>query len=88
MTGLVGRRISTCGSEGQQIWYRLNTTVAQDAIAWDMDLVERGAKKRGNSNNLQPVYRSGCDHARDHATMIAISGFEKILFLPSSPNDI
>jgi ArsR family transcriptional regulator, repressor of sdpIR and other operons len=32
--------------EGQQIWYSLNTTVAQDAIAWVMDLVERGAKKR------------------------------------------
>ena len=31
---------------GQQIWYRLNTTVAQDAIAWVMDLVERSAKKR------------------------------------------
>ena len=32
---------------GQQIWYSLNTTVAQDAISWVMDLVERSAKKRG-----------------------------------------
>jgi ArsR family transcriptional regulator, arsenate/arsenite/antimonite-responsive transcriptional repressor len=32
--------------EGQQIWYRLNTTVVQDAIAWVMDLVARGVKKR------------------------------------------
>lgn len=33
--------------EGQQIWYCLNTTVAQDAMVWVMDLVERAAKKRG-----------------------------------------
>jgi ArsR family transcriptional regulator len=32
---------------GQQIWYSLNTTVAQDAISWVMDLVERSANKRG-----------------------------------------
>jgi ArsR family transcriptional regulator, repressor of sdpIR and other operons len=32
---------------GQQIWYSLNTTVAQEAISWVMDLVERSAKKRG-----------------------------------------
>lgn len=32
---------------GQQIWYSLNTTVAQDAISWVMDLVERSAKKGG-----------------------------------------
>ena len=32
---------------GQQIWYSLNTTVAQDAISWVMDLVERSGKKRG-----------------------------------------
>jgi DNA-binding transcriptional ArsR family regulator len=32
---------------GQQIWYSLNTTVAQDAISWVMDLVERSAKTRG-----------------------------------------
>ena len=32
---------------GQQIWYSLNTTVAQDAISWVIDLVERSAKKRG-----------------------------------------
>jgi ArsR family transcriptional regulator len=31
---------------GQQIWYSLNTTVAQDAIAWVMDLVERSSGKR------------------------------------------
>lgn len=31
---------------GQQIWYSLNTTVAQDAIAWVMDLVERSPRKR------------------------------------------
>ena len=31
---------------GQQIWYSLNTTVAQDAIAWVMDLVDRAARKR------------------------------------------
>lgn len=33
--------------EGQQIWYRLNTTVAQDAMTWVLDLVERAARKRG-----------------------------------------
>jgi DNA-binding transcriptional ArsR family regulator len=32
--------------EGQQIWYSLNTTVAQEAIAWVMDLVERSSGKR------------------------------------------
>jgi ArsR family transcriptional regulator, arsenate/arsenite/antimonite-responsive transcriptional repressor len=32
--------------DGQQIWYSLNTTVAQDAIAWVMDLVERAPGKR------------------------------------------
>ena len=32
--------------DGQQIWYSLNTTVAQDAIAWVMDLVERSSGKR------------------------------------------
>ena len=35
--------------EGQQIWYRLNTTVAQDAMAWVMDLVQQ-AKKRGKKS--------------------------------------
>jgi DNA-binding transcriptional ArsR family regulator len=33
--------------EGQQIWYRINSTVAQDVIAWVMELVDRGDKKRG-----------------------------------------
>jgi len=37
----------TSRREGQQIWYRLNSTVAQDVIAWVMELVDRGAKKRG-----------------------------------------
>jgi ArsR family transcriptional regulator, repressor of sdpIR and other operons len=32
---------------GQQIWYSLNTTVAQDAISWVMDLVEHSQRKRG-----------------------------------------
>jgi len=32
--------------DGQQIWYSLNTTVAQDAIAWVMDLVGRSPRKR------------------------------------------
>lgn len=32
--------------EGQQVFYQLNTTVAQDAITWVMELVERSAKKR------------------------------------------
>jgi DNA-binding transcriptional ArsR family regulator len=36
--------------EGQQIWYRLNSTVAQDVIAWVMELVDRGARKRGNKS--------------------------------------
>jgi len=35
--------------EGQQIWYSLNTTVAQDIITWAMDLVDRPTKKRGNN---------------------------------------
>ena len=40
----------TSRRDGQQIWYRLNTTVAQDAIAWVMDLVDRSAKKRGKKS--------------------------------------
>jgi len=32
--------------DGQQIWYSLNTTVAQDAITWVMDLVKRPPGKR------------------------------------------
>src|SRR5262245_61258948 len=36
--------------EGQQIWYRLNSTVAQDVIAWVMELVDRGARKRGKKS--------------------------------------
>lgn len=36
--------------EGQQIWYRLNTTVVQDALTWVLDLVEDGAKKRGKKS--------------------------------------
>lgn len=36
----------TSRREGQQIFYQLNTTVAQDAIAWVMDLVERSARKK------------------------------------------
>lgn len=32
--------------DGQQIWYSLNTTVAQDAMAWVMDLVKRSSGKR------------------------------------------
>jgi DNA-binding transcriptional ArsR family regulator len=32
--------------EGQQIWYRLNTTVVQDAMSWAMELVERAVRKR------------------------------------------
>ena len=32
---------------GQQIWYSLNTTVAQDAISWIMGLVDHSQKKRG-----------------------------------------
>lgn len=36
----------TSRRNGQQIWYSLNTTVAQDAIAWVMDLVERPGGKR------------------------------------------
>jgi ArsR family transcriptional regulator, arsenate/arsenite/antimonite-responsive transcriptional repressor len=36
--------------EGQQIWYRINSTVAQDVIAWIMELVDRGDKKRGKKS--------------------------------------
>ena len=32
---------------GQQIWYSINTTVAQDAISWIMGLVDHSQKKRG-----------------------------------------
>lgn len=36
--------------EGQQIWYALNTTVAQDLMAWLMDLLgdqkQKGGKQR------------------------------------------
>jgi len=34
----------TSRREGQQIWYRLNSTVVQDLIAWVLELVEFGAK--------------------------------------------
>jgi len=40
----------TSRREGQQIWYRLNSTVAQEAIAWVMELVDRGARKRGKKS--------------------------------------
>ena len=40
----------TSRREGQQIWYRLNSTVAQDVIAWVMELVDRGARKRGKKS--------------------------------------
>jgi DNA-binding transcriptional ArsR family regulator len=40
----------TSRREGQQIWYRLNSTVAQDAIAWVMELVDRAARKRGKKS--------------------------------------
>lgn len=33
--------------EGQQIWYALNTTVAQDLMAWLMDLVGDQKKSGG-----------------------------------------
>lgn len=36
----------TSRREGQQIFYQLNTTVAQDAIAWVMDLVARSTSKK------------------------------------------
>ncbi|MGH9718157.1 MAG: autorepressor SdpR family transcription factor [Candidatus Acidiferrales bacterium] len=40
----------TSRREGQQIWYALNTTVAQDLMAWLMDLVgderEKGGKQK------------------------------------------
>jgi ArsR family transcriptional regulator, arsenate/arsenite/antimonite-responsive transcriptional repressor len=37
---ITGRR------EGQQIWYALNTTVVQDLMAWAMNLIGDGKKKR------------------------------------------
>ena len=40
----------TSRREGQQIWYRINSTVAQDVIAWVMELVDRGDKKRGKKS--------------------------------------
>jgi DNA-binding transcriptional ArsR family regulator len=36
----------TSRREGQQIWYALNTTVVQDLLAWTMDLVGDGKKRR------------------------------------------
>ena len=36
--------------EGQQIWYRLNTTVAQEAVAWVMDLIDRTRRKRSRKS--------------------------------------
>jgi ArsR family transcriptional regulator, arsenate/arsenite/antimonite-responsive transcriptional repressor len=43
---LKAAELITSRREGQQIWYRLNSTVAQDAIAWIMELVDRAARKR------------------------------------------
>jgi ArsR family transcriptional regulator, repressor of sdpIR and other operons len=40
----------TSRREGQQIWYRINSTVAQDVIAWVMELVDRRDKKRGEKS--------------------------------------
>jgi ArsR family transcriptional regulator, repressor of sdpIR and other operons len=40
----------TSRREGQQIWYRINSTVAQDVIAWVMELVDRKDKKRGKKS--------------------------------------
>jgi len=40
----------TSRREGQQIWYRINSTVAQDVIAWVMELVDRRDKKRGKKS--------------------------------------
>jgi DNA-binding transcriptional ArsR family regulator len=37
----------TSRREGQQIWYALNTTVVQDVMAWAMDLIGEGGKKKG-----------------------------------------
>jgi ArsR family transcriptional regulator, arsenate/arsenite/antimonite-responsive transcriptional repressor len=37
----------TSRRERQQIWYALNTTVAQDLTAWLMDLLGDGNQKRG-----------------------------------------
>jgi DNA-binding transcriptional ArsR family regulator len=35
----------TTRREGQQIWYRLNTTVVEDLLAWAIDLVGDSRKK-------------------------------------------
>lgn len=40
----------TSRREGQQIWYGLNTTVVQDLLAWAMELIGDGKKKRGKSS--------------------------------------
>lgn len=49
-TVLKDAELITSRREGQQIWYRLNSTVAQDAIAWVMELVDRGGRKRGKKS--------------------------------------
>lgn len=38
----------TSRREGQQIWYVLNTTVAQDLMAWLIDLVGNGKQGTGD----------------------------------------
>lgn len=40
----------TSRREGQQIWYGLNTTVVQDVLAWAMDLIGDGKKRRGKQS--------------------------------------
>lgn len=37
----------TSRREGQQIWYRLNTTVVQDLMAWAMQLLIDAKKSKG-----------------------------------------
>lgn len=37
----------TSRRDGQQIWYGLNTTVVQDLLAWAMELLGEGKKRRG-----------------------------------------
>jgi ArsR family transcriptional regulator len=39
----------TSRREAQQIWYGLNTSVVEDLLAWAMDLVGDGTRKKGKA---------------------------------------
>jgi DNA-binding transcriptional ArsR family regulator len=48
-TVLKEAELITSRREAQQIWYGLNTSVVEDLMAWAMDLIGDGTRKRGKA---------------------------------------